>query len=355
MRDTARFVLAVEAVEHAGDDVVRNAGAQKRERTQVMMIREHTHSQTAGSRRVVVVGGANTDIAGLSDAPLVARDSNPGHVRASAGGVARNIAENLARLGAETHLVTAFGGDHNGRELAETCRDSGIDVEGSLTVASLPGSVYLSIMDEGGDMALALSDMRPLDAVTPEALEMRAHIFDTADLVVADTNLPAESLVWLVENARVPIVLDAVSVAKATRAKVVLSRLHTVKASGLEAGALLGREIRNRDQAEEAARELVALGVTAAFVTTGAFGVAWADAAESGHLASPNIVEIRNATGAGDAFAAGIAYATLEAWPTLKAAAFGSACAALALESEETVSARMSRDLAMARMEAMLA
>lgn len=316
---------------------------------------EHTHARDEGVRRVVVVGGANTDIASFADAPLIFRDSNPGHVRISAGGVGRNIAENLTRLGVDAHLVTALGGDDNARRLLQECRDVGVGVEGSLAVPELPGSVYVSIMDEGGDMVLALSDMRTLDALTPEVLQMRAHILDAADLVVADTNLPAESLVWLAENTRVPLVLDAVSVAKAPRAVPVLPLLHTVKASGFEAGVLLGREVRNRDHAEAAARELVALGVRTAFVTTGAFGVAWADVSGSGHLGSPNVAEVRNATGAGDAFAAGVAYATLETWPTLEAAAFGSACAVVALESEETVSERMSLELARSRMEAILA
>ncbi len=315
---------------------------------------EHTHAREAGVWRVVVVGGANTDIAGLADAPLIFRDSNPGHVRMSAGGVVRNIAENLTRLGVETHLVTVFGGDDNARTLLQECRDAGIGIEGSLTVPELPGSVYISIMDECGDMALALSDMRTLDALTPETLQMRVHILDAADLVVADTNLPAESLVWLGENTRVPLVLDAVSVAKAPRAVPVLPLLDTVKASGFEAGVLLGREVRNRDDAEAAARELVARGVRAAFVTTGAFGVAWADASGSGHLASATVAQVQNATGAGDAFAAGVAYARLEAWPTPEAAAFGSACAAMALESEDTVSAQMSLERARSRMEAIL-
>lgn len=315
----------------------------------------HIHPQERGFRNVAVVGGANTDVGGISDAPLVARDSNPGHVRISPGGVGRNIAENLARLGVGVHLITAFGGDQMSRELQQSCRDAGVDVAGSLTAPGLPGAVYVSLMDEGGDMALALSDMRPLDELTPVALAMRAHILDAAELIVADTNLPSETIVWLAENTDVPIALDAVSVAKASRARPVLSCLHTLKASAAEAGVLLGREVRNRDHALEAARELVSIGVTQVFVTSGAFGAAWADASGSGHLAAPKIAEVSNVTGAGDAFAAGVAYATLEGWPALRAAAFGSACAAMALESEDTVNEHMSFDLARERMEAMLA
>jgi pseudouridine kinase len=309
--------------------------------------------------RVVVVGGTNTDIAGFANGPLVARDSNPGHARISSGGVGRNIAENLALLGAsahEVHLITAFGDDHNARELAERCRAAGVDVAASVTVPDMPGSVYLAIMDEHGDMALALSDMRPLDALTPAAFDLpiRRELLASADLVVVDANIPAETLVWLAGNVSAPLVLDAVSVAKAPRALGVLSDVRALKASGLEAGVLLGREVRNRDEAEEAARDLVALGVSGAFVTAGAFGVAWADAGGSGRLPAPDVPEVVNATGAGDAFAAGMAHAILEGMPVRAVAAFGSACAAIALESEATVNPRMSAEWAISRMEEML-
>ena len=326
----------------------------EREGTEVMNAIGHDEGLREGTRRVVVVGGANTDIAGLSAARLIYGDSNPGHVRISAGGVARNIAENLARLGVNTRLVTAFGDDANARDLARECRDAGIGVEESLVVSGLSGPVYLSIMDDGGDMALALNDMRALDELTPAVLEARTRVLDEADLIVVDTNLPAETIAWLAEYAHSPLLLDAVSVAKAPRAAPVLSRMHTIKASGLEAGVLLGREIRNRDHAEEAARELVALGVSRAFVTAGAFGVAWADGAACGRLPAPKVEEIRNASGAGDAFAAGIAYATLATWPTAKAAAFGSACAAVTLESEDTVNVGVTLEAITNRMEAML-
>ncbi len=307
-----------------------------------MHIGADIHALKEHVRPVVVVGGANTDISGRSHAPLVARDSNPGDVRISSGGVGRNVAENLTRLGVGVQLLTAFGNDRNGRELADGCRAAEIDIAGALFVSDVPGSVYLSIVDDAGDMALALSDMRALDRLTPAALESRRHILDVAELVVADTNLPPESLVWLAEHVSAPIVLDTVSVAKAPRAEAIFAHVHTLKATGLEAGTLLGVEVRNRDHAEEAARELVARGIGRAIVTTGAFGAAWADGSGSGHMPAPAVDEVRNATGAGDAFAAGVAYATLQAWDVQRAVAFGLACATIALESELTVSESMS-------------
>ena len=74
---------------------------------------------------VAVIGGANIDIHGKSNDTLQERDSNPGQVHTSAGGVARNIAENLARLGVDCRLITAVGKDHHGQMLLRLARDAG--------------------------------------------------------------------------------------------------------------------------------------------------------------------------------------------------------------------------------------
>jgi len=60
---------------------------------------------------VVVIGGINVDIKSRVDAPLVMATSNPGTTTVTAGGVGRNIAESLARLGVRTSLISAVGDD----------------------------------------------------------------------------------------------------------------------------------------------------------------------------------------------------------------------------------------------------
>ena len=82
----------------------------------------------------VVVGGVNLDIGGRPFAPLVAADSNPGRVRMSLGGVGRNIAHNLALLGVDVRLLTAFGDDLNAQRIAASCGELGIDISQCLTV-----------------------------------------------------------------------------------------------------------------------------------------------------------------------------------------------------------------------------
>ena len=294
---------------------------------------------------VVVVGGANSDVVGIPAGPLLMRDSNPGRVTTSAGGVGRNIAENLARLGVDARLVTAFGGDEAGRELAAGCERAGVRVGSSLVCDDLPGARYLAIVDGSRDMVVAINDMRVLDRITPEVLAapVRAAVLAQADLVVADANLPADALAWLASSVIVPLVLDPVSAAKASRVTGILRDLAAITPNTLEAGALLGRRVEGSDDAVRAAVELVRRGVGAAFVTCGADGTAWADASGSGWVAAP-AVTVRNASGAGDAFCAGVAYGVLARASAHTAALIGSAMAAMALADEGTVSRSVTRD-----------
>ena len=155
----------------------------------------------------VVVGGVNMDIGGRSAAPLVARDSNPGQVRMSLGGVGRNIAHNLCLLGAEVKLLTAFGDDLSAQKLAASCGELGIDISQALQVPGAATSTYLFLAGPDGDMELAVSDMDIYRHVTPAYLAARSSLLHSAQLIVLDTNIPEESIAWLAENARVPLFL----------------------------------------------------------------------------------------------------------------------------------------------------
>ena len=293
------------------------------------------------SKRVTVVGGANTDIVGRSIAPLVAFDSNPGHVRVSAGGVGRNVAENLARLGARVTLVTAFGSDAYGRELESECRRVRIDTSPSLVCADLAGSVYVAVLDEQGDMALAINDMRVLERITPRMLQSRRAALDSAEMLVVDVNLPVESIAWLVDNTSAPLVFDLVSTAKAPRVRSVLSAVAAVKCNAIEAAALLGADApADRAGVEALTDRIRREGADRVFVTAGTWGSHYRSEDASGWVAAPE-VEIANATGAGDAFTAGVVAGMLGGQNAARCAELGSTMAALTLASPDTVSAQV--------------
>ena len=181
-----------------------------------------------------VVGAANIDIGGFPSGALRERDSNPGRIALSAGGVGRNIACNLARLGVRVELVAALGQDAFADALRADCACSGVGLSLSPVFPGETSSAYLYIADEAGDMRLAVNDMAICERLTPEALADKLAALNGMDAVVLDANLPEATLRYLAERLTVPLIADAVSAAKVRRLKPILPRLWALKPNALE-------------------------------------------------------------------------------------------------------------------------
>ena len=289
----------------------------------------------------VVVGGVNMDIGGRSHKKLVAADSNPGKVSVSLGGVGRNIAHNMALLGLDVKMLTALGEDVYGNRIVESCKSLGIDASKALRVADCATSTYLYIADEDGEMALALSDMEICDRITPAYLSANYQTLQNARVIVADTNVPQETLVYLAENCNVPIFCDPVSTIKAEKLIPILGKIHTLKPNRLEAELLSGVKILEKQDAEQAAKVLLDKGVQRVFISMGADGVYAADSREQ--LWLENIPgQMVNTTGCGDAVMAALVWAYMEDKNLEESALAGLAAGSIAIESMETINPAMS-------------
>ena len=288
----------------------------------------------------VVVGGVNVDIGGRSNGPLVAADSNPGSVRTSLGGVGRNIAHNLSLLGTDVRMLTAFGDDLYGQKVAASCGELGIDIGHALKVPGAATSTYLYIADEQGEMAMALSDMEVCKMITPAYLAANQAMLQNARVLVADTNIPAESLRYLAENCSVPLFCDPVSTAKAGKLLPILDKIHTLKPNRLEAELLSGVPIQTREDAEKAAQALLSKGVRRVFLSMGAQGVY--AAAEDQGLWLPNLPgRMVSTTGCGDSFMAALVWAYMENYDLRSAALAGLSAGSITMESQETINPAM--------------
>ena len=290
---------------------------------------------------VTVVGGVNMDICGRSGGALVPRDSNPGTVSMSLGGVGRNIAHNLSLLGVDTRMVTVFGDDLNAQKIAASCAELGIDVSQSPVIPGGRTSTYLFINDERGDMALAVSDMEIYSHLTPQVLASRARLLNNAQVVVLDTNIPEESIRYLAENCTVPLFADPVSTAKAVKLKGVLGKLHTLKPNRMEAELLSGVAITDEESLHRAADALLSTGLHRVFISLGGEGVFAAD--RTGEKVHLPVMEARmcNTTGCGDAFMAAIAWAYLQGTDLTGTARAGLAASAIAMEGTGTINESM--------------
>lgn len=298
----------------------------------------------------VVVGGVNMDIGGRSYSPLVCSDSNPGMVSMSFGGVARNIAHNLALLGTDVRLLTAYGEDIYGQRIAASCAELGIDASHALRLADERTSTYLYIANEKGEMNLALSDMDICKRITPAYLATNLPLIQNAQVVVADTNIPEASLVYLAENCQQPLFCDPVSTAKAEKLIPILNRIHTLKPNRLEAELLSGVPIRSNDDVVRAADALLSKGVHRLFISMGADGVYAATG--NSRLWLPNLPgQPVNTTGCGDAFMAALVWAYLEGTDLRQTALAGLAAGSIAMESKETINPAMSATMLRKRMQ----
>ena len=297
-----------------------------------------------------VVGGINVDIGGRSFAPLVAADSNPGAVSTSLGGVGRNIAHNMSLMGVDVRMLTAYGDDLNGERVAASCSELGIDLSHALRVPGAATSTYLYLTDPDGEMALAVSDMSVCEKITPAYLAANLTLLQNAQVVVADANIPAESLTYLAENLTVPLFVDPVSTSKAEKLRPILHKIHTLKPNRLEAELLSGVPINGKEDVSKVADKLMQLGVHRIFLSLGADGVY--AAMEDQRLWLPNIPgQMVNTTGCGDAFMAALVWAYLEGSDLETTAKAGLAAGSIAMEAETTINPAMSADALKARME----
>ena len=300
-------------------------------------------------KRCAVVGAANIDIGGFPRGRVTLQDSNPGRIVLSAGGVGRNIACNLARLGVETHLVAPLGTDAFADIVRSDCARAGVDTGLCYTFPGAASSSYLYIADLNGDMQMAVNDMDICLRMTPEALSDRLDALNAMDAVVLDANLPEETIAWLAAQVRAPLTADAVSAAKARRLLGALPGLRMLKPNALEAEVLTGLPVHDPASAEAAARRLVAMGVRQVCITLGERGACCADSSGVQYLPCMP-VQLTNATGAGDAFTAALVWAGLDGRSLIDAVRAGMAAAALTVESEQTVNPELSEQALLKRM-----
>ncbi|KGQ71488.1 kinase [Chelonobacter oris] len=296
-------------------------------------------------QRVVTIGGTNMDIAGYSLNNIVFSDSNLGKIKCTPGGVGRNIAQNIAMLGKESHLISVVGDDLYGETVLERTKLAGTYVDRCYKLHHEATSTYLSLLDNHGEMVVAINDMAILNHLTPALLSSRLDFIQHSNVIVLDCNLSEKTLAWILSNNNgIPIFVDPVSTFKAMKIKHWLSHIHTLKPNRLEAEALSGLEIKTDDDVLKAASWFHAQGLTRLVLSMGVKGVYFSEKNGVSGWAEPLKVNIINVTGAGDAMMAGLACCWLENMTFADSIRYAQGCSAMALSSELTNNPNLSDD-----------
>ncbi|MBW8010881.1 MAG: ribokinase [Chloroflexi bacterium] len=284
---------------------------------------------------ILVIGAASIDIVGRLQRILHIGTSNPAHILTSFGGTARNVAENLARLGQPVWLLTAIGKDQVGDQLLNYTTKAGVNTDFVIRTTKRPTGSYLATIDEFGELQFALDDMRAINALTPDILKQNIELFEQAALLFLDANLQDESIeaaIKLAKHANIPVCADPTSTSLAAKLQPYLSDFYLMTPNIHEAGILCERPVSKTDGelALEAAKYLVSQGVDFAIVTLAEFGLSYATSETNGHIPAIR-TKIVDPTGGGDALTAAVIFATLNNIPPDEAVRLGVSSAALTL------------------------
>lgn len=263
----------------------------------------------------LVIGAAGMDVIGRLETDIQPATSTPANIQRSYGGVARNVAENLGRLGHPVRLLTVVGDDASGSELLAHTSKAGVDVSAAFRSQKYPTGHYMGVIDTNGVLKFAVDDMRLMEELTSAYLKEKEELFKSSSLVFVDANLPKKTLrtsLSLARRANVPVCADPTSSSLAERLKTFVPRLFLVTPNCQEASVLTGLsfETSERGAATEAARALVNQGAKIALVALAEFGVVYATSETTGYIPAIR-TPISDPTGAGDAMTAAVLFALL--------------------------------------------
>jgi len=273
--------------------------------------------------------------------------STPGIVRVSVGGVARNIADNLTRLGIETVLLSAIGNDGSGRRILANAAQVGINTQFCVISDEHRTSAILALLDEQGNLVMSVGDTEIMACLTPTLIEQKRDLIQNADIIILDSSLSEETIGALFKIAtryNIKICADPTSTTLAAKLKPHLSNIYMITPNIAEAEVLCGCSINDEDEATAAARHLVSAGVKIAIITLAEEGVVYTTADASGHIPAV-ATDIVDTTGASDALTATVVFGLLNDIPVDESLRLGASAAAITLACTDTVCVDLSLEL----------
>ena len=292
---------------------------------------------------ILVLGASIVDIFGFCRRSYVSQDSIPGYIKISFGGVCRNIAENLARVGVNTEFISTLGDDENGKSILEHSKEIGYRMDNSLFLKGESTPTYMAILNQVGEMESAVVDMESLNKMDKDFIDSKAEIFKNSEYVVVDSDNP-ELLEYILKrfSKDTKFILDPVSAKKASKIKHLIKYFHTIKTNRFETEALCWFKITSDEDLKEAGKYFRSLGVKNVFISLDSDGIYYISDEGEGKLAYAEKIEVKNVTGAGDSFVAGIGYGYMNNLSIKDTLKYSVAMSIITITHEETINPEMS-------------
>lgn len=292
---------------------------------------------------VTVIGAVNMDVYGvIKEQAVVPKSSNSGLVKFQLGGIGRNIAADLVGLGVNTNLITVFGNDVNGSLIKADSTHRGINLAYAKQLTNEATSNYLYINKRNGERIIGVDDMGINRYITPDFLKSRLPGINASNLVVFDTNIPSQTIQWLYDNVRVPMVAKTVSVNKAPNLKQDNVKLDGLVINGIEGSLIAKEQINDSKDARECAKKLARMFNTIVYLYVDDLGLFVCDGVTCEFSPYARNIEVLNTNGVGAAMTAMVAYTKLRKIKLKQAVNLITRVGELTMQTSQSVSDQLS-------------
>lgn len=294
---------------------------------------------------IVVIGAAFMDVKGFPHDVYLPTGRNVGRVEFVHGGVARNVVEDIANVELRPTYLGIVDDTPLGSAIYEKLKNHKVNVDYVLTVPNGMGT-WLAVFDNNGDVAGSISS-RPNFMPMLDLMEEKGdEIFQDADSVVVQVDLAKEIIKKTLELAKkhgkkVIALVSNMSIAAERRD--FLKEFDCFICNQQEAGILFVDDYM--DKTPEELCEIISANVNRAnipsmVVTMGAKGAVYAVMDGEKGICPARNVQVKDTTGAGDAFCAGVSIGLTYGKSMAEAIEIGTHLAASVITSSENVCPR---------------
>lgn len=261
---------------------------------------------------IVVVGNVFVDIKGFPENTYVPDGRNAGKVEFVHGGVGRNVAEDIGNIELRPRFVSMVDNTAEGEEVIRKLQNHKVDTQYVVAVPNGMG-IWLAVFDNSGDIAGSISRRPNMDAMVELLDEKGDEIFADADSIVIEIDVDKEIVKRVFRyakkyNKKVFAVVANMSIA--TERRDFLQSIDCFVCNKLEAGILFVADFEKlspEELAEELSKRVISAQIPSMVVTMGGQGSVYADMYGDKGVFPAKEVQVRDTTGAGDAFCAGVA------------------------------------------------